>query len=249
MRTKVFRLGLAVLRKCPFPARAARGCIRFFIALGMQPDVGKSLVTLFEIHKDTGIILNMLAIEYGHGVHVKHRLMDYHRFFTDRIEPAEKVIDIGCGDGDLAYSIATDSKAEVTAVDMDAKRIVSCEKRFRHARLTFICMDATLAKPKEQFDVVVLSNVLEHIRDRVHFLADIESAFTPAKILIRVPMLDRHWHVPLKKELGLPYFSDDTHYTEYTLESFEKEITAAGLSIKHCQVNWGEIWAVVRNMP
>ena len=59
-------------------------------------------------------------------------------------------------------------------------------------------------------------------------------------------MIDRNWYVPMKKELGLPYYSDETHFTEYTLESFKKEIAEAELSIDHYQINWGEIWAVIR---
>jgi len=41
------------------------------------------------------------------------------------------------------------------------------------------------------------------------------------------------------------YFSDGTHCTEYTRESFEEEMRAAGLSVTHMQINWGEIWAEV----
>ena len=57
-----------------------------------------------------------------------------------------------------------------------------------------------------------------------------------------MPMINRHWLVPLHKELGMPY-GDPTHYTEYTQQSFEEELHAAGLVITHLQINWGEIWA------
>ena len=60
-------------------------------------------------------------------------------------------------------------------------------------------------------------------------------------------MIDSHWLVPLKRELGLPYYSDATHFTEYTVESFTREINKAGLYIRELQINWGEIWAVVTN--
>jgi len=65
----------------------------------------------------------------------------------------------------------------------------------------------------------------------------------PGRWLIRVPMFNRHWFVPLRKELGMSYFSDQTHYTEYTQQSFEEELEAAGLAITYQQINWGEIWA------
>jgi hypothetical protein len=59
-------------------------------------------------------------------------------------------------------------------------------------------------------------------------------------------MFDREWRVPLRKELGLYYFSDPTHFIEYTRDSFEREMAEARLDIVHLQVNWGEIWAEVR---
>ena len=61
--------------------------------------------------------------------------------------------------------------------------------------------------------------------------------------MLRVPLFEREWRVPLKKELGLEWRLDSTHETEYTLESFEEEMSRAGLRIAHLEVRWGEIWA------
>jgi len=90
-----------------------------------------------------------------------------------------------------------------------------------------------------------MSNVLEHIEDRIGLLKMIQDKINPERWLIRVPMINRHWLVPLKKELGMSYFSDPTHYTEYTLESFKDEMVDAGLEVRHTEVTWGEIWAEV----
>jgi hypothetical protein len=91
-----------------------------------------------------------------------------------------------------------------------------------------------------------LSNVLEHITNRTDFLCDIVSRTCPEKILIRVPLFDREWRVPLKKELNLDWRLDPEHKTEYTIQSFENEMKESGLSIKSMQIRWGEIWAVVK---
>ena len=50
--------------------------------------------------------------------------------------------------------------------------------------------------------------------------------------------------VPLKKELGLDYRLDATHYVEYRQEDFRQEMDDAGLRVEHCDIKWGEIWAV-----
>lgn len=93
--------------------------------------------------------------------------------------------------------------------------------------------------------MVVLSNVLEHLPRRPAFLRQIQQLVKPSRILIRVPLFERDWRVPLKRELGVEWRLDQTHETEYTLESFAEEMAAAGLHITHQQVRWGEIWAEV----
>ena len=190
--------------------------------------------------------INRLAIEYDGGVHVKHRLMKYHDFFVERISPGERVLDVGCGYGAVAYSVASRAGAVVVGIDLRAENIVKARQLFQHPNLSFLQGDVLQSLPKESFDVIMLSNILEHIEQRVEFLTVVHERLSPQRCLIRVPMFNRDWRVPLREELAMSYFSDPTHYTEYTQESFEKEIRAAGLTITHLQINWGEIWAEVR---
>ena len=60
-------------------------------------------------------------------------------------------------------------------------------------------------------------------------------------------MIDRHWVVILKKNLGVEYRLDLTHFTEYTKASFYKEMEACGLHVDSFEVRWGEIYATVRS--
>ena len=43
-------------------------------------------------------------------------------------------------------------------------------------------------------------------------------------------------------ELGVDSRLDETHFTEYTQESFKHEANLAGLDIVSMQIQWGEIW-------
>ena len=190
--------------------------------------------------------INRLALPYDDGVHVKHRLMRYHDFFVDRVGTGERVLDIGCGYGAVAYSVASRAGAIVTGIDLNTGNIAKAKRRFQHPNLNFVEGDALKDLPNGRWDVILLSNVLEHLDHRVEFLAAVQQHLNPARWLIRVPMINRDWRVPLRKELGLFHFSDRTHFTEYTQESFEKELLAAGLIITHAQYNWGEIWAEAR---
>ena len=89
-----------------------------------------------------------------------------------------------------------------------------------------------------------MSNVLEHIDDRVEFLKKIRPLAN--KFLFRVPMIDREWVTLYKKELGLDYRLDTTHFTEYTWEQFKNEFEQAGYNIQSHSVQFGEIWAVIK---
>ena len=92
-------------------------------------------------------------------------------------------------------------------------------------------------------DVVILSNILEHIKDRSNFLEQIIQKSKARKFLIRVPLFERDWQLPLRRELGIYYFSDLDHEIEHTLEEFKKEMTDVNLEIRDIQTIWGEIWA------
>jgi SAM-dependent methyltransferase len=192
--------------------------------------------------------MSLAAVDYDGGWHVKHRLTRYHDFFVERVEPGARVLDVGCGPGALAADLARGRDARVTGVDFDAGAITTARRRFDDPRLTFRVGDAR-ALDGERFDVVILSNVLEHLDDRIDFLRDITARTGARHVLIRVPLFERDWRVPLKRELGIEHRLDPTHRIEYTLEEFEDEVAKAGLAVTERQVRWGEIWATCRPGP
>ena len=200
---------------------------------------------LLQIDTDVTGLINETAITYGGGVHAKHRLMRYHDFFVDRIRPGERVLDIGSGNGAVAHSVATRSSAVVVGLDLNDDNDASAQLMFPHSSLTFVVGEAPEDIPAERFDVVIMSNVLEHLEHRVQFLRLIQERVSPSRWLLRVPMFDREWRVAMRKELGLYYFGDPTHATEYTQASFEVEMQEASFKINELQINWGEIWAEV----
>lgn len=189
--------------------------------------------------------LSLASIRYGAGRHVKHRLTRYHEFFVTRVAAGERVLDIGCGNGALAADIARERKAVVTGIDQSAASIRAARAAHAGAGLTFVEGDARRL-PAGTFDVVILSNVLEHLDDRVPFLRDTVTRTGAARVLVRVPLFERDWRVPLKRELGVDYRLDPTHCIEYTQEEFDAEMAAAGFAVDERQVRWGEIWAVCR---
>lgn len=188
-------------------------------------------------------LASKFAIMAEGGLHPKHRLMHYHQFFLDHISQGDMVLDIGCGNGALAFDLAKKAK-RVIGIDNNEKNRLAWEKGYAAPNLEYHAVDAKRFQPEARFDVVVLSNVLEHIEQRVEFLRRIKH-FAPT-FLIRVPMIDRDWITLYKKELGLDYRLDATHFIEYTLDGFIDELKQAGFTVKNYSIKFGEIWAVVR---
>jgi len=189
--------------------------------------------------------ISKYAVMMEKGIHPKHRLMKYHDFFLKNIRPGDIVLDVGCGNGSVAYDIA--NKAEsVVGIDIDGNKIGDAKKYFLMDNIEYICGDIISWSFKQKFDVIILSNVLEHIEDRGGLLKKIGKL--GSKFLIRVPMINRSWVALYKKELGIEYRLDNTHKIEYTIESFTEELEQSGLKINNYSIQFGEIWAVVENM-
>ncbi len=213
-------------------------------AAALPPD--EALRFLFRLDTSLYPLQGQQAILYGGGIHTKHRHMRYHDFFVTRIRAGERVLDIGCGNGAVACDIAGRSGAEVTGIDLNPDNIAQARQCYAHPRATYIVGDALVDLPEGNFQVIVMSNVLEHLERRVEFLRQIQARYQPERWLIRVPLYEREWRVPLKQELGVDYRLDSTHYIEYTQESFAAETGEAGLAVTHQEIRWGEIWAELR---
>jgi len=232
------------------PAEPLRPIFRFWLSvLASQPDRRKATRELLEVYEDAYRAVDRAAIAYDDGVHAKHRLTGYHEFFVERVSPGERVLDIGCGKGELAFDLVTRAGASVVGVDNSSFHLGFARSTFRDDRLEFVEADVLEHIPGGRFDVVVLSNVLEHVDDRVGLLRRVVASAEPGRVLLRVPVLARDWTVPLRQELGLPHFTDPTHFVEYEPDGFRAELAAAGLHVTELILTWGEIWATAVPKP
>lgn len=187
-------------------------------------------------YRQAGVLSEL--IEQG-NIHPKHRLMKYHDWFLTQVKPEWSVLDVGCGNGALSKDLAQKCR-KVTGIEISEKKIAKAKARCPQA--TFIHGDATQYPFREEFDAIVLSNVLEHIEDRVVFLSKLKR-LSPV-FLIRVPLINRDWITLYKKERGIEYRLDDTHFIEYTPEEFIQEVENVGLQVQSLTIQFGELYAV-----
>jgi len=203
------------------------------------------LIRLFELKKNLEWVINERSIAYDKGVHPKHRLTNYHNFFIDRINDGEVVLDVGCGQAIVAASIANVRKNSlIMGIDINkdnirkGKNLIN-SKKLRNVKL--ICGDINDQK-ELRVDKIILSNVLEHIDNRIEFIQNLKLITKAKYFLIRVPLFERDWQIPLMRELGIEYFSDNDHKIEHSIMEFKKEMSDSKLIIKEMETLWGEIW-------
>ena len=222
--------------------------IRIMDSLIGKYSAKESLRFLFRLDNHCYELCGREAIRYDGGLHTKHRHIKYHDFFCQNINDGEKVLDIGCGNGFMDSRII-DEKEDVWIVGMDCdeRSIDFADQNYGNERLSFRVGDGLNDRVMGSFGVIILSNILEHIEDRVDFLRKIVKWYDPGKVLIRVPSFERDWRVPLREEIGVDYRLDETHYIEYRLEEFLDEVKEGGLEVKSYELRWGEIWSV--NVP
>ena len=229
------------------PAKLRRFLFTSFLILESRDNnTSQSIKNLFLIKDKLDWIINERALKFGEGIHPKHSLTNYHDFFIERIKNGDNVLDVGCGNGSVAISIAKKvPDSEIIGIDIDRNNIEFAKEKLKEnnlRNLTFIHGDIKDQKEIKS-EIVILSNILEHIENRPLFLKNIIFISNAKTFLIRVPYFKRDWQIAFRKELGIYYFSDLDHKIEHTIDELKYELSEANLSICEIITIWGEIWA------
>ena len=216
---------------------------KFFAQLFLKP--------ILQLHNLLYKLISSYAILVNNGIHPKHTILKYKEWFLNNVKKDSVVIDIGCNTGSLPYTLSQKAKF-VYGIEIVEKHIVKANKENKNEKIEYICADATIYDYSNilSVDFITLSNVLEHIENRVDFLKKIIHNMNwnnEDKIfLIRVPMVNRDWVTIYKKQQNIEYRLDLTHFIEYTYEDFNNELSQAGLEIISSEIKFGEIYAVCK---
>ena len=146
IKVKKFLLYIILIFSIPFriiPSSIRRNII--FIILLIESRISKPknvLKNLFLLKDKLDTLINERALAYGKGEHPKHRLMKYHEFFISNIPNNSEVLDIGCGYGAVARSIAKKvDGVVVTGIDNNKERLNQAKINNNLKNLNFIYGD------------------------------------------------------------------------------------------------------------
>ena len=194
-------------------------------------------------------IITLLAIRYENGIHPKHGILKYKEWFLNLINKDDIVLDIGSNTGNMPILFSSKCK-KVYGIEIEKSHHEIASERSKDIKnIELFNYDATKFNYDniDKISIVTLSNVLEHIDKRVSFIKSIvENVRWENKplLLIRVPMIDREWTVLYKKDHGIEYRLDSTHFIEYTEIIFREEMEKNNLYIKSLEIRFGEIYAI-----
>ncbi|VTS03102.1 methyltransferase domain-containing protein [Tuwongella immobilis] len=178
---------------------------------------------------------------------------EYHRLAWKKLDqlkevglkPSSRVLDLGCGTGQLAVSLQEflSEQGEYFGTDIGAEAIDYCKRKFKRPNFGFAVNEMTkIPVAGRQFDFITLFSVFTHTYpdETVLLLAEAKRLLAPNGLIFAdtfvSPLVDR--------------FSGNRYAIEWNLEHLHRLIALAGLkATKHESWKWQEnaervIWLI-----
>jgi ubiquinone/menaquinone biosynthesis C-methylase UbiE len=109
------------------------------------------------------------------------------RFALANVASGERVLDLGCGTGDLAADMAG-TGARVTAADVAQAALDRARGRHPELDLRLIAIDGALPFADGEFHAVWSSEVIEHVADTARWLSEVRRVLAPrGRLLLTTP--------------------------------------------------------------
>lgn len=148
------------------------------------------------------------------------------------VKNEDKILDIGCGAGTIDFFLANKG-LKVTGIDISVKAVEMCKKNSHElgfdSKLKFEKINFPIHSIVEKFNLIICSEVLEHLKDDKVALKEIyKLLFTGGITIFSVPSKN----APLYK-LGLANIFDNKvgHLRRYTQLELKDLINDAGFDI------------------
>ena len=142
-----------------------------------------------------------------------------------KTQPVEikRWLEVGCGTGVVTKYLRSQG------ISVDGCELADVPKHLRKLDNLTFNQDATQLplQIREQYDGILLLDVLEHVENRVEFLDQLSSSFPNVKQLILT--------VPARSELWTNYDEFYGHFLRYNLHDLEEEVSKTTWNVRHKQ--------------
>jgi ubiquinone/menaquinone biosynthesis C-methylase UbiE len=149
------------------------------------------------------------------------------------VKPGQRVVDVGCGNGDYINFCAT-LGADVVFIDTKEDKIRALEERIKKSAKGSMKGIVSTCDPipldNEYADLVICTEVLEHVRDPEAFLREmVRIGRRDATYVITVP--DARSELLIKNLAPPAYFSEPNHIHIFSAQEFEVLAKKCGLEV------------------
>ena len=131
-----------------------------------------------------------------------------------RVRSGERVLDLGCGRGEVAYQCAV-AGCRVVALDYSAAAVEITRETLsqllpeRQAEVSVACQDVDTLSLEGRFDAVFLLDIVEHLTEQqlTGFFARLRPHLNPGgRVVIHTDnRYFEEWLFPLKRAMALPF--------------------------------------------
>ncbi len=160
-----------------------------------------------------------------------------HKIILDIVEPNARVLDLGCGDGELLSLLISKKNVKGTGIEIDEKAVYKCMER--GLTISHGDIDTELADyATKRFDYVILNESLQQVLHPKKVI--LESLRVGKKVIVGIPnfchidariQIALFGHVPMTKELPFEWY-DTPNLRFLSLKDFRRFCKAKGITIE-----------------
>jgi len=165
-------------------------------------------------------------VEKPRPTEIVHRDWRAKQFFPMNLCSGGKLLDLGCGSGAL-LKLAEQHGYEVTGVDFNPVRLRTAREFYGLHDLRMTSVEEFLTTSSEQFDVVWLFSVLEHLENPRQFACLLPRVIAPGGYLVCTVPNHQRW-----PQLFDPFLDTPPHHlTLWSEEALRRCLSDAGMNV------------------